>query len=334
MMTETKPEIERRIEAAIAKLRALRQGEAAVRDLVACGPAAIGPLREFLFERDVSGMFQPRCQAVEALAALGAKDVLLEFLANPRILSDPVEQAGDDAVMNAVARALMRWPDERVFAVLMKRARRKLLAGVVEALGEYRREEALPVLTAALGDDFCRPAAEKGFRKLGAAALPALRQLADTRTPSPDNESESSRRRRRSALGLLAELTPDEELLPLMQPFMADDDAGVALFACSICLPRVSPAERGEVAVRLIALLDTGDWLLQAEVEDFLIQYYKDCRPVVEQSLAEAEPGGPAAASLRRVVIKGCAALGLPLPEWLRKEIEAAKRKAERGREY
>ncbi|HUW64990.1 MAG TPA: hypothetical protein VMW83_09890 [Spirochaetia bacterium] len=104
-----------RIDDGIARLRALREGDLAVLDLVACGQAAVGPLREFLFARDPSGMFQPRSHAVEVLAALGAKDVLLDFLAHPRDVADPVEQAGEDSVTNAVARALVRWPDDHVF---------------------------------------------------------------------------------------------------------------------------------------------------------------------------------------------------------------------------
>jgi hypothetical protein len=49
----------------------------AVAELVALGTSAIPPLREPLFEREPSGLFQVRCRAVEALAALDAYDVLL-----------------------------------------------------------------------------------------------------------------------------------------------------------------------------------------------------------------------------------------------------------------
>lgn len=319
-MTQAPLAVERRIHDAIARLRALHEGDLAVLDLEDCGQAAVEPLREFLFARDPSGIFHPRLQAVEALAALGAKDVLLDFLANARNVTDPVEQAGEDAVTNAVARALIRWPDDHVFSLLLEAACRKLLAGVVDALGEYRREEAVPIFATALGDDFCRPAAENAFRKMGASACPYLLQLVGHRTPSPDAESESSRRLRRSALRLLAELYQSEYLPEIMRSLVADADPQVALLACSICLPRVSPAEREKVVVRLIDLLDSSDWLIHTEVEDFLIQHYAYCRPVIERSLTQAS--GPAAASLRRIAIRVCAVSSFPLPQCLLSDIE------------
>ena len=223
-MSRTHSNIEQRIHDAIAKLRALRESDLAVLDLVACGQAAVEPLREFLFDRDPSGIFQPRCQAVDALVALGAKDVLIDFLTHPKDVVDPVEQAGEDAVTNAAACAMIRWPDNHVFSLLMDIANRKLLAGVVEALGEYRREEAVPILVTSLGDDFCRPAAENAFRKMGPETCPCLLQLANYRTPSPDFESDSSRRLRRSALKLFIELYHGNDLLKIIQSFIEDTD--------------------------------------------------------------------------------------------------------------
>ncbi len=186
-------------------MNSLRGLDQAVLVLDACGQAAVEPLCEFLFTRDRSGIFEPRCRAVEVLAALGAKEVLFDFLARFRPrgpieseleaesreldggreeqllprgecpytnfehrtsnldIPDPVEQAGDEAVANAVTRALMKWPGDDVFSLLLETASHKLLAGVVEALGEYRRPEAIPIFVEALGDDFYRPAAEKAF---------------------------------------------------------------------------------------------------------------------------------------------------------------------------
>ena len=66
----------------VGTLRQLHGGERAFMDVVACGPRAIPALRKLLFEREPSGLFQPRCLAVDALAVLGAKEVLLDFLAN------------------------------------------------------------------------------------------------------------------------------------------------------------------------------------------------------------------------------------------------------------
>lgn len=292
--------MEERIHAAIDKLRSLREGDLAVLDLIDYGPAAIGPLRNFLFAREPSGLYQPRCQAVDALAALGARDVLLDFMVHPRTVPDPVEETGEEAVTNAVARALMKWPDEEVFALLLSASRRKVLAGVVEALGCYRRIEAMPALAGALAEDFSRPEAEEAFRKMGAQAGLCLLRLADLRTPSPDTESESSRRRRRSALRLFEELNDGNELPAVVLSLTWDADSWISQTACSICLPRVSGNDRESVAKRLIELLSSQDWRLRAEVEELLIRHFAVCRFQIERSLDDLRD--PAATSLHKVI--------------------------------
>jgi HEAT repeat protein len=269
--------IEDRINNAIDRLKGLREGQIAILDLVACGQAAVEPLSKFLFAYNPSGIFQPRCEAVQALAALGARDVLVEFLSSPRDVIDPVEQAGENAVTNAVARALIKWPDDQVFSLLLE----------------------IPIFAAALGEDFCRPAAEKGFCKIGVSSCPYLLQLAEHRIISADFEYDSSRRRRRSALKLFAEMHHSEDLPETIRSLVTDNDPQVALLACSISLPRLSTAERKKVAVRLIDLLNSNNWMLRSEVEDVLIQYYSECRSIIENSLIQASE--PVASSLRRV---------------------------------
>lgn len=255
---------------AIAKLRALREGDLAVLDLISCGDAAVAPLTEFLFAREPSGLFEPRCHAVEALAALSAKDVLMDFLTHPRALSDPVEETGEEAVTNAVARALVKWPDDEVFSLLLSAGRRKPLAGVVEALGEFRREETIPILAAALAEDFPRPEAEEAFRKLGPSACADLVRLANWPTPPAAGESESSKRRRRSALKLLGEVLPEGELPASIPALTRDADPELAFRACVICLSRVQPEERKRVLARLADLRASGDWLLADAIDDLL----------------------------------------------------------------
>lgn len=297
-----------RIDQGIARLHSLREGHLAVPELIACGPAAVGPLRAILFARDSSGIFQPRCQAVEALSALGAKEVLMEFLAHPPEVADPVEQAGVNAVTSAVARALLRWPEDRLFSLLLQRAGDRLLPGVVEALAQFGREEAVPVLSAALAEDFCRSGAESGFRKLGAGFCPHLLQLAQLRLPSSERETEMSRRRRRSALRLWAELWRCGELPEPVWSLMQDADDHVAFLACSLCVTRVSPAGAVKVTERLLDLLYNSDVALRAEVEDLLIENYAICRPIIHRSIPAARE--PAAAALRYVMAKVAASGG------------------------
>lgn len=295
-------EVRQRIEQGIARLRGLREGDRAVRDLIACGRTAIGPLRAFLSERDPSGIFLPRCQAVEALSALKAREELLDYLAHPPVEADPVEQAGIDVVTGAVARALMEWPDDELFALLMRAARHKLLPGVVDALARFGREEALPVLSAALAEDFCRAAAESGFRRLGGKACTVLWQLATSRVPTADRETEMSRRRRRSAVRLWGELCPGAETWDLLWPLAHDGDDHVAFLACSLCLEQLTACDAEQVSRRLVQLLHSGDWLLRVEVEDLLVKHFASCGAVVEEALETAS--GTFAMALRCVVRK------------------------------
>lgn len=194
------------VDQAINKLRSFHDGDLGVIDVIACGTRAIPALRALLFEREPSGLFQTRCRAVDALAALNARDVLLEFLSAPHEAIDPVERLGDDAVVNATARAIARYREEQVFQLLMTLARHRPLPGVIAALGSFCRPESIPCLIDALAEDECRPAAEAALIRLGPSARLALMHDAAPPAPSPEGESTSRMRQRRSILGLLAKI--------------------------------------------------------------------------------------------------------------------------------
>ena len=162
------------IERAIAKLKSFHDGDIAVLEVVACGDRAIPALRTLLFDREPSGLFEVRVRAVDALAKLGAHEVLVEFLSSPRDVTDPVERLGEDAVINAAARALADHSDQRVFELLLRLAHRPCLTGVISALGTSRRPEAIPLLVKALSEDASRNTAESALQRIGAAARPAL----------------------------------------------------------------------------------------------------------------------------------------------------------------
>jgi hypothetical protein len=194
------------VDQAIKKLRSFHDGDLGVIDVIACGTRIIPVLRTLLFERDSSGLFQTRCRAVDALAALDARDVLLEFLSAPHEAIDPVERLGDDAVVNAAARAVARYRDEQVFQLLLALAKHRPLPGVIAALGKFDRQESIPCLIDALLEDECRPAAEAALDKLGPSAHLALLQAATPPAPSPEGESPSRMRQRQSVFGLLAKI--------------------------------------------------------------------------------------------------------------------------------
>ncbi len=194
------------LDAALARLTSLHEGDIGVIEVTAFGPRAIEPLRRILFTGEPSGLFETRCRAVDALAALGARDVLLDFLATIRDITDAVERVGEDAVINAAARALAGIVDDRAFDILLSLARVRKLAGVIAALGASGRSAAIPYLVAALEEDDCRLHAERALRKFGPLARQALLEARFRRLPSAESEGVSSRRRRWSAARLLNEI--------------------------------------------------------------------------------------------------------------------------------
>jgi len=111
----------------VASLNSLHEGGLAIPLLIICGERAIRPLRDILLYGEIDGLTIPRPQVVWALAELGARDVLLEYLAMYEDIADPiVRQAEDeDVVKNTAARALAAWGSEDVVSALLKKKQRK-----------------------------------------------------------------------------------------------------------------------------------------------------------------------------------------------------------------
>jgi hypothetical protein len=273
------------IEEAIAALRSFQHGDSGILDVIACGAQTIPFLRAMLFERERSGLFEVRCRVVQALAALDAYDVLIEFLNADRTIVDPVERVGEDAVINAAALALANVREQRVFELLLRLAQRSALTGVIGALGAFGRLEAIPVLIDALEEDASRHTAETALWKLGKKACPALLSTVDLKVPSAGRESESSARRRRSALKLLAEMDRSGAVWRRLRHLVRDDDATLAARACEIGLTRGSASERTEAVRRLIELLPQKDWVLREEIEAYLAIRLASAREVIAQYL-------------------------------------------------
>jgi hypothetical protein len=275
-----------KLDQAITKLRMLHEGDVAILDVIACGKPAVPALRNILFTRERSGLYQIRCRAVEALAALGATDVLIEYLETEPIISDPVERLGEDAVINAAARLLPNARDPRIFAILLRLGRHPHLTGAVGALGASGRAEAIPALVTALEDDASRAAAEASLRKFGKRARSALFNAATMQLPNGERESPSSIRRRQSALGLLADIGVTREAWTILRHLIEDRDTKVAILASDICLKCATTVERSRAVRRLIGLLVHPDWLRREDCERLLLWHY-------------AVASGPIAAFLR-----------------------------------
>ncbi len=282
---------ENRVDLALRHLRSLSVGDLGALEAVAIGPHAIPPLRDMLFERDPSGLFQPRCQAVFALAALGAHHVLKEFLNTDRVIADPVERAGEDAVINAVARAVAKCCCEPVFRRLLHLASSRKLVGPIEAIGATRRPEVLPCLVTALEDDLARPVAEIALRNFGRDASTALTGGACAAYPNDGDESDSSRRRRRSALRLLTEINHPTGIDDAMRSsWRSDSDTQIALHGCCLALDLGDEAERRSAVRQLVRMLGEVRRNLRSDIVETLVRHAPYSWPQIEEMSFDAMP--------------------------------------------
>lgn len=243
---------ERSLQNAMDRLLALHEGWAGVSDVILCGPRAIPPLREVLFAREPSGVFEPRCRAVAALAGLGADDVLIDYLSGSHAEPDPVARAGDEAVASAAARALGEAGDMRALPLLIRLAKRQPLIGAMEALGRFNAPEAIPALIRGLYEDDSRAAAETALRRLGEPARAALLTLAET---TSDPETTTIVRARRSAVRLLADIGIAPRHLAAVRKLIWDEDPEIGVHACAACLAAAAPEQGREIIERLVELL-------------------------------------------------------------------------------
>ncbi|MBM4271250.1 MAG: hypothetical protein FJ139_03705 [Deltaproteobacteria bacterium] len=228
-------------------LDSLREGDRAVDLLVAYGEGAIPYLRKYLMEGNPGHIYQPRQRAVNALARLGAKEVLIEYLCVPKEIPDPVFRFGEEAVENTAARALAKWQTDDVFAVLLQIAYTRTLPGVIEALASFRRQEPIPLFIAALVDDVSRPAAENALTALGVMAKPALIDTVCAPNPSEEDDNPSIRLCRRSIMRILADLPVTVEEWPGLVELLDDNDPEIAILAARIAMKM---AHHEDMAVR------------------------------------------------------------------------------------
>lgn len=300
-MAESQPPDD--VSSAIARLNSLHENERAVIDVVAFGRRAIPPLRSVLFEREPSGLFQARCRAVDALSALGAHDVLMDFLSTQRDIRDPVERVGEEAVINAAARSLGNLREEKIFTLLSAIAETRILPGVVSALGSFERSESAPYFVAALAEDESRAAAEAALRRLGPRARGAL--LAQVKDLTSADVSDSYLRQRRSCLQLLSEIGILPQDWPTLRPALQDPDSKVAIFACAICLLSAPLPDRSEAFRRLITLLEKGEWAQKQETEELLVRHLERDKQLIQDAIRDSFPDDPSAKSrIWRILVR------------------------------
>jgi len=238
----------------------------------ACGSEAIRPLREYVLYGKPDGIYQGRQYAILALAKLEAKEAIMEYLNYPKKdIGDPVTEFGEEAVESTAARELARWQTGDTFQFLIDYARKHKRIGALEALGEFKREEAAPLLIDALKDDYYRPAAESALSKLGQIAYHSLLRSA-TLIAESDREIPSVLRGSHTVLTLLANLAVSKKDWRLLRKLLFHSDAEIVSGAAQIAA-KVAPKSDKTTAVRRIAAVyRSADWRIKIEMEDCLTQ--------------------------------------------------------------
>jgi hypothetical protein len=276
MSSPPKPEqrksesLQARIEHAVGRLKSLHDGDTGLLEVIKLGPDVVPALRRLLFAPEPSGLHQARHRATEALAALGAFDVLADFLVSRQPIVDPVERLGEEVVIGAAARAISRLREEWVFLLLAVLAAHRCIPGVLAGLGSFHRKDSIEIFVSALGEDELRLTAEAILRGFGRAVRPTLIGAALDRGDARSSESESHLRKRRSALGLLLEIGISPKKWPVLRPLLGDSDRQIALLACRICFELGSAQDLARSARRLVDLRSGADWLERERIDDLL----------------------------------------------------------------
>jgi HEAT repeat protein len=278
-----------RLDAVIAQLRSLSDGEAGVSAAIAFGPGIVPSLKDLLFAREPSGLYEVRRHAVDALAGLRASEVLREFLKSEHLASDPIETAGNDAVLNEAARVLGRQKKVEDIPVLRALLKERTRPGVIEALGGFLRIGDLPFFIDALADDYSGPAAMAAIRAFGTRARSAL--LTRVLHPICDQgrEIRPSVYVRRAILRLLTE---QPRPLPAAFPIrflIMDDDPIIAFLAASLCLASKG-ADSRQAARRVIALLERANPAFAHDIQSVLIDRFSIAADLIEAELAKPDP--------------------------------------------
>jgi hypothetical protein len=284
-------------EALIDKLQSIHESDRGAIELIAMGDQAVAALRQFLLGGKPSTVFQPRQIAVEALARIGAKEVLLEFLKAPEQAADPAVRFAEDAVRSTAARELLRWPGEEVATVLIDIMREKPLPGACDAAGQLHLNSAAPYLVDALADDFSRPHAMDALRRMPEAARPLLIDAALLwLMNSGSDENPALHRRALAAVRILSDLDVSADDAALLGPLMASEDPEMVACAARIGLKQQS-CDIGVVVNALIGTLPRAPWFVRDEIRDLLAACGPDALEPLDREIHRRAQGSKRRAS-------------------------------------
>jgi hypothetical protein len=294
-----------RIHRLIVKLVSLVGSEETTSQLVPYGDRAVKALKEYLLKGKPGSVYQPRQRAVFALAALGARDVLIEYLRMPQEIADPVVRFAEEAVQSSAARELVRWKDEETFRFLMEFSIKKRLTGALEALSEFQRPESAPVFIAAIEDDYYRPAGEKGLRKLGDAAKPYLIRAALTPSIDEGDELLRSVQRRQTALSLLVDTHITKEDWQILRVILSDKHPEIVAGIGTLSAQVAPKKDRERAARQIISVYPAADyWWTIMELETCLMRLQPEAAVAIDYALKRDALKNNSEAMKRLVLIR------------------------------
>ncbi len=181
----------------VARLATLHETDRVAARILLQGRAAVPPLARFLLGGP-SLHAGPRRTAAELLGLLGgdeARDGLIDGLGLlDREIASPVLRLSEEAVCDAVAEALSRFPSSLVVLPLRAAFRRHRLVAAAEALAALGDESALEDVARALEDDFKRERLLDVLRSFEAPATEAARRVVAECDTLPDSVLTRKRR--------------------------------------------------------------------------------------------------------------------------------------------
>lgn len=266
----------------IAALDSIIDGEAAATWLVKQGQSAVPYLAKFLLSGRPRSIALPRVRAVRALRDLHACSTLLAYFRDYTRPADAVVLFAEDAVRSEAAIALLDWKTSEVFDVLLKAARQRATSGLVSALGDFKRPEAIPLLFQLLEDDLCREQAKQSLRKIAkpaaAFAMLAVRGHAPIVFAGP-----YALRRRRATLQLLHEFAVSKQDWQELRSFLREADAEVLIQTASIGLATAPREELTTILEALLSFTGTLNWLQELDMTMLLDRYSTVARAVARR---------------------------------------------------
>lgn len=248
------PEERAEIERLIAALDSIVEGDRAVEELIAHGPQVAPDVAHFLLESPPRSLALPRCRAVRVLGELGAYSSLLTYFQRYTRPADAAVLFAEDAVRSTAALELLHCSSGDVFPALLQALRDRATAGLVEAIGEWRRPEAVPTLFELLEDDLCRDDAKKALRKMPGAAQPYAVLLLRGSSSIPISAAAASRRRR-ATLQLLAEWGVGASEWEELRGYLWDDDPDCIIATARIGFKICSESSREEILEEAVSAL-------------------------------------------------------------------------------